>query len=89
MDVLVPESDIRIDADGVWFYRGTEMIRREIIDLFYQHLRQDESGHYVIEIGQQRYPVDVEDTAFTNVRNDVRAIRGQLFIIEQRSDVLQ
>jgi hypothetical protein len=61
---LVPESDIRIDSDGVWFYRGMEMVRSEIIALFYQHLRQDDSGGYFIEIGPQRYPVHVEDTAF-------------------------
>jgi hypothetical protein len=60
----IPESDIRIDAEGVWSYRGAEMIRREIIRLFYQHLRQDDSGGCFIEIGQQRYPVYVEDTAF-------------------------
>jgi hypothetical protein len=64
MDTLVPESDIRIDAEGVWFYRGAEMTRREIITLFYQNLRQDDSGRYFIEIGPQQYPVDVEDTAY-------------------------
>ena len=57
-------SDIRIDAEGVWFYRGTEMIRRDIVRVFYRHLRQDASGGCFIEIGRQRYPVEVEDTAF-------------------------
>jgi uncharacterized protein len=57
-------SDIRIDAIGLWYYRGDEMIRRDIVALFQQHLQQDESGRYFIEIPPQRYPVDVEDTAF-------------------------
>jgi uncharacterized protein len=56
-------SDIRIDREGVWFYRGTEMSRQDIIQLFYQHLLQDESG-YFIQMGGQHYPVDVEDTAY-------------------------
>ena len=64
MDALVPESDIRIDTEGVWFYQGAEMTRREIITLFYQNLRQDDSGCYFIEIGRQQYPVHVEDTAY-------------------------
>jgi hypothetical protein len=64
MNIWFPESDIRIDAEGVWYYRGAEMTRREIIVLFYDHLRRDESGRYYIEIGAQRYPVDVEDMAY-------------------------
>jgi len=59
-----PISDIRIDKEGLWFYRGMEMSRRDIIRLFYRHLQQDASGGYLIEIGRQRYPVDVEDTAY-------------------------
>jgi hypothetical protein len=64
INASIPESDIQIDADGAWFYRGTKMIRQEIIALFYQHLRQDGSGCYFIEIGNQRRPVQVEDTAY-------------------------
>jgi uncharacterized protein len=62
--VTFPASDIRIDIDGLWFYSGMEMSRRDIVRLFYRSLRKDESGRYLIEIGKQRYPVDVEDTAF-------------------------
>jgi uncharacterized protein len=58
------KSDIRIDSEGIWFYRNVEMTRRDIIALFYQHLMQDASGRHLIEIGQQRYPVEVEDTAY-------------------------
>jgi hypothetical protein len=64
MDHLPFESDIRIDAEGMWFYRGEEMTRREMISLFYQHLRQDSAGRYIIEMGRQKYPVDVQDTAY-------------------------
>lgn len=40
------------------------MQRRDIIALFYRHFVRDESGLYFIEIGPQRYRVDVEDTAY-------------------------
>jgi uncharacterized protein len=56
-------SDIRIDREGVWFYKGTEMSRRDIIRLFYENLLQDES-EYFIHMGGQHYPVEVEDTAY-------------------------
>lgn len=61
---LFPGSDIRIDSEGIWFYRDTRMTRQDIVDLFYKHLKQDASGKYSIEIGKQRCPVDVEDTAY-------------------------
>ena len=61
---MVSKSDIRIDSDGTWYFQGFEMLRRDIINLFYQNLRQDEAGGYRIEIGREQYPVEVEDTAF-------------------------
>jgi hypothetical protein len=57
-------SDIRIDSEGIWFYKDMEMSRRDIVALFYKHLVHDASGGYFIEIGFQRYPLDVEDTAY-------------------------
>jgi hypothetical protein len=59
-----PRSDIRIDKDGVWFYRGQEMFRREIVNLFYEHLKQDDLGEYLIDLGEDRCYVDVEDAPF-------------------------
>jgi len=64
MDTLIPISDIRIDEEGVWFYRSVEMSRQDIVRLFYQHLVQDTSGCYYIEIGKQRYRIEVADTAY-------------------------
>jgi hypothetical protein len=64
MDGPTATSDIRIDREGAWFYRGVEMSRREIVALFYRHLQQDAAGCYFIEIGRQRYRIEVEDTAY-------------------------
>ncbi|HOD28504.1 MAG TPA: DUF1285 domain-containing protein [Syntrophales bacterium] len=61
---MTPRSDIRIDKDGVWFYRGQEMFRREIVNLFYAHLIQDDRGEYLIDLGEDRCTVDVEDAPF-------------------------
>ncbi|MCX7817272.1 MAG: DUF1285 domain-containing protein [Syntrophales bacterium] len=62
--VDVTKSDIRIDKDGVWYYRGAEMFRKDIVNLFYKHLKMDECGRYLIEFPNDRCYIDVEDTAY-------------------------
>ncbi len=59
-----PPCEIRIDKDGVWYFRGDEMFRKDIVNLFYQSLRRDPSGRYVIEMANERCYLDVEDTPF-------------------------
>ena len=62
-DDLKP-CDIKIDKDGVWFFRGAEMFRREFVNFFYQHLIRDETGRYVIELENDRCYIDVEDVPY-------------------------
>jgi len=64
VDLSGLQSGIRIDREGSWSYRGSDIPRRVIIKLFYQNLHQDGAGRYFIEIGAQRCSVEVEDTAF-------------------------
>jgi hypothetical protein len=63
-DQDIPPCLIFIDKEGRWFHKGLEMIRREIIELFYQHMETDSHGRYVIHFAGQTCYVDVEDTAF-------------------------
>ena len=60
----IPFCDIRIDKEGVWYYKGAEMFRKEIVNFFYQNLKRDESGQYLIELENDRCYLDVEDTPF-------------------------
>ena len=57
-------SDIRIDKEGVWYYKGAHMFRKEILSVFFEHLKIDECGKYLIELKEECYYLDVEDTAF-------------------------
>jgi len=57
-------SDIRIDKEGIWYYKGAHMFRKEILSVFFEHLKIDECGKYLIEMGEERCYLDVEDTAF-------------------------
>lgn len=55
---------IRINKEGVWYYFESEMIRSDIVKLFYDHLHRDEAGEYFIEMGRERCIIEVEDTPY-------------------------
>ena len=59
-----PPCLIYIDKEGCWFHKGVEMIHREFIRLFYQHMEIDLQGRYVIKWGEECCYVEVEDTPF-------------------------
>ena len=64
MENDIPPCDIRIDKDGVWYYKGNEIFRDEIVKYFYQNLRKDETGRYLIELEGDCCYLEVEDTPF-------------------------
>jgi uncharacterized protein len=75
MDNNIAICDIFIDKNGTWYYRGAEMKRREIVNYFYDNLKRDANGRYMIELPEEegdRCYVDVEDTAFV-----VRSVHGR------------
>lgn len=57
-------SDIKIDKDGIWYYRGAHMFRKDILSVFFEHLQIDDHGEYFIELNGEIYYLDVEDTPF-------------------------
>lgn len=67
----VPPCDILVDKDGLWYYRGAEIIHRDIVELFYRHLEQDGSGRYLIHWRGQKCHLEVEDTPFVVWRTGV------------------
>ena len=60
----IPPCLIYIDKEGRWFHEGAEMIHREFIRLFYQHIEIDPQGRYIISWRGERCYVEVEDTPF-------------------------
>lgn len=58
------ESDIKIDKEGIWYYRGAHMFRKDILCVFFEHLKQDDGGRYFVELNREICYLDVEDTAF-------------------------
>ena len=76
MDKDIPPCDIRIDKEGVWYYKGNEIFRDEIVRFFYQNLKKDETGRYLIELDDDRCYLEVEDAPFV-----VRAIYKRTALI--------
>ncbi|MFZ3115800.1 MAG: hypothetical protein WA133_13905 [Syntrophales bacterium] len=64
MDKNEIPSGIRVDKEGVWHYQGAAMFRKDIWQEFYRHLKQEESGRYLVELGEERAYVEVEDTPY-------------------------
>jgi hypothetical protein len=60
----LPPCMIFIDKEGRWFHKGAEMIHRDTILLFYQHMSLDSQGRYVITLEGERCYVEAEDTPF-------------------------
>jgi hypothetical protein len=70
----VHRAAIKVDKDGVWYFDGREIIRDDILCLFYDSLHFEDDGYY-LEINGQRECLEVEDTVFLVraaelVRND-------------------
>ena len=61
------EIDMRIAADGIWFYRGTPIGRDALVRLFASILRREPDGRYVLVTPVERVGITVEDAAFLAV----------------------
>ncbi len=58
---------IRIDREGIWYYHGSPIQRKELLCLFASALRRDDQGRYWLITPQEMGPVDVEDAPFLAV----------------------
>lgn len=71
-DVLPPTADtaeiapcdISVDLEGNWSYRGNQITREDILELFYDNLQLTADGKYLIEWQNQRCLLEVADTPF-------------------------
>jgi hypothetical protein len=61
---LNDHNEIWIDKEGIWYFRGAEMKRKDIVQYFYRYLKRDHKGNYLIEVEDDRCKVRVEDTPY-------------------------
>jgi len=64
---LTRDIDLRIARNGDWFYNGTVIARKRMVNLFSTVLRRDSDGETYLVTPQERLRIQVEDAPFTAV----------------------
>ena len=65
--VLCGDIDMRIDANGTWFYLGSPIGRKELVKLFSSVIRCDDAGNYWLVTPAEMARIRVDDAPFTAV----------------------
>jgi len=60
----IESPEIRIDKDGIWYFRNMEMTRFHIIQYFYKCLHRDRQGRYHIKTDCDDCLIQVDDVPF-------------------------
>jgi|TARA_B100000315_G_C14571457_1_gene585767 hypothetical protein len=74
---LCGELDIRIDQDGLWFYHGSPIGRKELVKLFASVLERDQAGRYWLITPAEKGEITVEDVPFQAVEMTVEGENEQ------------
>ena len=83
---MYEDLGIRIDRDGIWYYHGSPIRRKELLCLFASALQRDEEGRYWLITPHEMGPIDVEDAPFMAVELFV-AGQGRERIVSFRTNV--
>jgi hypothetical protein len=59
-----------IQRDGTWLYRGTPILRKELVCLFASVLKREADGSFWLETPAERGRIEVEDAPFVAVELD-------------------
>jgi len=65
---LCGDIDMRIARDGTWYYLGSPIGRKELVQLFSSVLRHDDDGVHYLVTPVEKCSVIVEDAPFLAVR---------------------
>jgi hypothetical protein len=57
-------KSIWIDREGRWFFRGEEITHRKTYLLYCRSLTLDAAGRFLLRVGKEECPVEVEDAPF-------------------------
>ena len=84
--VLYEDLGIRIDREGIWYYHGSPIRRKELICLFAHALTRDERGQYWLVTPAEMGPIEVEDVPFLVIEMFVSGL-GDAQVISFRTNV--
>lgn len=83
---LCGDIDIRIDPEGLWFYHGTPIGRKELVKLFSTVIHKDGEGKYWLITPAEKGGIMVEDAPFMAVEMTVHGA-GDSQSLEFRTNV--
>jgi hypothetical protein len=83
---LCGDLDIRIDRNGLWFYHGSPIGRKELVRLFASVLQRDDEGRYWLITPAEKGEIQVEDAPFSAVEMMCEG-EGAQHIIRFRTNV--
>lgn len=64
---LCGDLDIRIDRNGLWFYHGSPIGRKNLVRLFASVLQRDSEGRFWLVTPTEKGEIQVEDAPFAAV----------------------
>jgi hypothetical protein len=67
----IESHSIRLGKDGEWYSDGERIANPRIASLFSRCVRRSPDGGYLLQMGDERAPLEVEDTPFV-----VRQVEG-------------
>lgn len=85
LPALCGDLDMRIDRDGMWFYHGSPIDRKELVRLFASVLRREDDGFWLVTPAE-RARIGVEDAPFVAVELTVEG-RGRAQVLRFRTNV--
>ena len=65
------DIDMRIAADGTWYYMNSPIGRKPLVQLFASVLRHDSDGKYYLVTPVEKCGIRVDDAPFTAIRMTV------------------
>ena len=68
------DIDIRIARDGTWYYQGSAIARKKIVQLFSRALKRDKNGSFWLETPAEKCRIRVDDAPFVAVAMDVKGM---------------
>ncbi|MEO1170969.1 MAG: hypothetical protein AAFX94_02805 [Myxococcota bacterium] len=91
--VSFDNGPIRVNARGEWL-QGGEPLHPRVVELFSRHLVPSMDGRVFIQLGFQRYELEIEDTAYFVTAMDIekdgpRLTQVRLTVSDGREELLR
>ncbi|MGH7899678.1 MAG: DUF1285 domain-containing protein [Candidatus Binatia bacterium] len=82
----IESHSIRFGRDGEWYSDGQRIDNRRIAQLFSRCVRKNPAGGFMLQMGDERAPLEVEDTPFVVRQVDGDPERGFRLLLNDETE---